>query len=271
MPAPANTVIPAITGTQEVGYTLTCSTGSWTHGVDSYAYQWQQSFDSTLTWVDIGGAIASTYVILADDVGYKLRCKVTATNGAGSTVAISNETAEMPDDWFIVEDGTGKIDALSFSSIDYAKQYHARRNNTAWGQLGVGVMKSLLVKATDYLEQVYRLHWRGVRKTEGQALSWPRENVERVDYTFFNLTGYYPNNEVPIQVKNACCELALRALTQELAPDIKRVTNSEKIGPLEVVYKDGSKPYIEFRQIDNILAPFLDQQPGGAFKNVVLR
>lgn len=76
--APTNTVAPVITGTATPGYTLTCSTGSWTYSPTSYSYQW------TADNSDISGATSSTYVVQAGDVGKAIRCEVAATNAAGT-------------------------------------------------------------------------------------------------------------------------------------------------------------------------------------------
>ena len=160
MAAPVNSVAPAITGTVEVGYTLTCSTGTWTGGVTSYAYQWQRVNDST---ADISGATASTYTITSSDCGHVLQCVVTATNNTGSTDATSNQTAEVPEDWFIPEDGTGLSTANSLCSVAYAETYHSQRANTSWTQLGCGQKKASLVKAADYIQQMYRARWKGER------------------------------------------------------------------------------------------------------------
>ena len=270
MPAPTNSTPPAITGTEEVGYTLTVSNGTWTGGVDSYAYQWQESANGGGVWTDIAGGTQSTHVLIADDVGFKLRCQVTATNQNGSTAAFSNETGTISDDWMVVEDGSGKTNAISFVSVQYAQLYHAQRNNAGWVQLTVGAQKAALIKATDYMEQVYRLIWLGYRKLEAQALSWPRDEVRRADFTYLNQYSFYPNNQVPVEEQNACCELALRAATNTLAPDIDRVTQREKVGPLEVEYQQGSAPYTRFRAVDNILAPFLDSGSSGTFRNVMV-
>jgi hypothetical protein len=82
--APANTVAPSLSGLTDMGETLTCSAGTWT-GSPSFAYAW--FVDGVL---DAGLGAAATLVIteaLADTV---VKCRVTATNASGSTVAYSN-------------------------------------------------------------------------------------------------------------------------------------------------------------------------------------
>ena len=88
---PVNTVAPVVSGTATYGQTLSTTTGTWT-GVPSsfsYGYQWQRSGSN------IGGATGATYQLTSSDVGYTIRCVVTATNTAGSTAANSNSTATV--------------------------------------------------------------------------------------------------------------------------------------------------------------------------------
>lgn len=83
---PVNTVAPVISGTPEVGQTLTCTTGTWTESPTSYAYQWKE--DGT----NISGATSSTYVLQSAELGGSITCAVTATNsyGAAPTAGVSN-------------------------------------------------------------------------------------------------------------------------------------------------------------------------------------
>ena len=89
---PQATAIPAITGTKTVGQTLTSSSGTWPGTSDSYVYQWQKSSDNGVTWTNIAGATASTYVLVAADAGYQIRSQVSLTANAGSSSAYSLPT-----------------------------------------------------------------------------------------------------------------------------------------------------------------------------------
>ena len=75
--APVNTVLPAISGTQAPGATLTTTNGTWTNTPTSYTYQWKRG------GVNIGGATANTYVVQSADNGTTITVTVTATNAAG--------------------------------------------------------------------------------------------------------------------------------------------------------------------------------------------
>ncbi len=88
--APTNTVAPVVSGTATVGQTLSCTTGTWTGDATIvFTYQWQRA------GVNIGGATASTYLLVTADVGSAIRCRVTGTNGAGNATANSNATAAV--------------------------------------------------------------------------------------------------------------------------------------------------------------------------------
>lgn len=88
--APMLITAPAITGTAQVGQTLTCSTGTW-QGTQSitYAYQWKAA------GVNISGATSSTYLLTSNEAGKAITCTVTATNSVGSNSITSDATAEV--------------------------------------------------------------------------------------------------------------------------------------------------------------------------------
>lgn len=90
--APANLVLPSISGIAQVGETLTAIEGSWSNNPTSYQYQWQEN-DSG--WADIAGAISKTYDPVVGNVGNPLRVVVTAVNGAGNASATSGETGAV--------------------------------------------------------------------------------------------------------------------------------------------------------------------------------
>jgi hypothetical protein len=87
--APANTVLPATSGTAQQGDVLTASTGTWTGTAPIiYTYQWQRGGITS-----IANATSSNYTASAGDVGHTLDVLVTATNAGGSTSAESVATA----------------------------------------------------------------------------------------------------------------------------------------------------------------------------------
>ena len=167
-----------------------------------------------------------------------------------------------------VETGTGSSTSESFISVADADLYHSNRGNTAWAALTEPTKEQCLRRSTDYMEQVYRLRWLGYRVTITQALSWPRDEVQRLDLTLLNQYSYYENNVVPPEVKNACAELALKAASGELLPDLTQGVLREKVDVLEVEYDKYSPQSPRYTAIDRLLAPFLS---GSSVSRTVVR
>lgn len=87
---PVNTVAPAITGTPTSGQTLTVSNGTWTGSpTPTYTRQWRRN------GVNISGATATTYLLVAGDVGAIITVVVTATNALGSVTKVSNSVGPV--------------------------------------------------------------------------------------------------------------------------------------------------------------------------------
>ena len=84
---------PAISGTATVGQTLTASTGSWSNTPTAYSDAWQRCDSNGANCSSISGASAATYTLTSTDAGKTLRVAVTASNTAGSSVAVSAPTA----------------------------------------------------------------------------------------------------------------------------------------------------------------------------------
>lgn len=176
----------------------------------------------------------------------------------------------------IVEDGTGLADAESYTSVADADTYFSNRGYTLWATLSTAEKEQALRRSTDYLLQVYRLRWKGTRVNGTQALDWPRAFVEREDYEYAGLNGttqiggryYYPANEVPREVANACADMAFKAASGELAEDLGQRVVREKVDVLEVEYDRYSPQYKRYRAIDNLLSPFL-RDMGGAVRRLV--
>lgn len=91
--APKNTALPTISGTAQLGSTLTAGQGTWSGNVTSYAYAWSRCDQKGNSCAAIGGATSSTYKLTDADVGTTLRVAVKASNGAGTTTATSAQTA----------------------------------------------------------------------------------------------------------------------------------------------------------------------------------
>jgi uncharacterized repeat protein (TIGR01451 family) len=91
---PTYSVVPAISGTDREGQTLATTDGTWSPAPTSTAYRWRRCDSTSISCVDIPGAVSSTYVLQPADAGRRLRVKVTVTaaNGTGSVVSAPTGT-----------------------------------------------------------------------------------------------------------------------------------------------------------------------------------
>lgn len=87
--APVNTVLPVISGINQVGNQLSTTNGTWTQSPTAYTYQWKRN------GTNISGATNSTYTLTSTDYNTVITVTVTATNAIGSTPATSAGTSAI--------------------------------------------------------------------------------------------------------------------------------------------------------------------------------
>lgn len=125
----------------------------------------------------------------------------------------------------VVEDGTGKADAVAFITVAFADAYHAARGRTDWTALSDANCELAIVRATDYIELRFGSRFRGSKITQGQALSWPRLDA-------YDNSGnlMYGSDAVPRQLQKACAEYALIASrVGELAPNPAPINGTQAV------------------------------------------
>jgi hypothetical protein len=160
----------------------------------------------------------------------------------------------------IAEDGTGKVDAEAYCTLAEATAYHAAYGNAAWAALpSDAVREAALRKATDFMVGRFRPLWNGSRKTVTQALDWPRSLVLIKDAIS---PSYYDDSSVPTPVKNACASLALRAAAADLLADEGQVKLSVSVGSISTTYDPNSPVAKQYKEIDAMLAPYLQTGAG---------
>ena len=163
----------------------------------------------------------------------------------------------------IVEDGTGKLDAESYNSVQEFKDYHAKVGNDV-SAISDPRIEICLRNATTYMVTSFRGEWKGERRVYNQALDWPRVDAWRDDYDLI------PYNQVPKEAKDALNELALLANTNKLLPTSQgRSKKRIEIGPLKIEY-DGDGPQSpSFVAAASRLAPLLNVAAGGGMARLV--
>lgn len=146
-----------------------------------------------------------------------------------------------------VENGTGLADANTYVSRDEVDAYFANRLNADWQRATDDQRNAALIQATQYLDTHYT--FRGCRVINTQALAWPRYNRGLPAYNW------------PVKrVKDACCEAALRAVTDKLFTDQNAsIVTSEKVGDIATTYAEAQRNggQVRIAIVDELLGPFL--------------
>ncbi len=87
---PANTALPAVSGTATDSGTLGTTDGSWSGSAPfTFTRQWRRCDSAGSNCSNIPGATGASYSPVAADLGHRLRVRVTATNSADTATADS--------------------------------------------------------------------------------------------------------------------------------------------------------------------------------------
>jgi hypothetical protein len=108
----------------------------------------------------------------------------------------------------IIEDGAAKADAQSYATVTELRGYATLRGATV--PVADADCEALLVKAVDYLQS---LDFVGDQFSKEQALKWPRANACVESWPL-------ETDEIPRQLVQAQCALAIEAQTIDLLPTI---------------------------------------------------
>lgn len=166
-----------------------------------------------------------------------------------------------------VEDGTGLAAAESYVSVSDCEAYCTAKG-LVFASGSTTDKETALRRATDAIDAIYRSRFPGVRrKYRNQAKEWPRLGAA-------DASGYpVPYDAVPVEIKNATCEAAVRELAEAgtMAPDLDRggAIRRIKAGSVEVEYGANASAGSVFTVIDGLLSGLL--RPASVYLGVSAR
>lgn len=137
----------------------------------------------------------------------------------------------------------------SYADRVEADAYFAARGVAAWAAADAAARDAALLRATAWIEGRYR--WAGRLVDLAQPLAWPRTGA--CDDEGRPLDG------IPHRVKAACAELALVALSEDLAPPLDRGGRvlAERVGQIEVDYAPDAPSGRSFPAVEALLRGLL--------------
>lgn len=113
---------PTVTGSVQVGQTLTERHGDWSLAPSWFEYQWEDCDTSGQMCKAITGASHQTYVVTASDLGHTLRVQETALTWAGVGDAISAATALVFNPPLPIAHGSSATSLMSLQSSAVTNQ-----------------------------------------------------------------------------------------------------------------------------------------------------
>lgn len=195
--APANIAVPSVIAVENrIGVSHNITLGSWNHQPTSFAMQMQQ--EATLNagdWVDISGATTSTYVPVTGDLSKRIRVKVTATNGIGSTNAYSDPITVLgPATYYDISGGNDTFDG---QTTDTPKQTLTGTGSiTASGSALLKRGSSWSTALTVGASRTYDAYGSGNKPTIGTSVTFGidqytdgTQNVQSVTLRNLNIAG----------------------------------------------------------------------------------
>lgn len=159
-----------------------------------------------------------------------------------------------------------------YGTVADADAYHAARGNSTW--TGDSDAKEIaLLRGSEYIDHNFRSSFPGYRtELRDQTREWPRS------WAFDRENNSIPSDEVPVEVKEAAYEAALRELTDpgSLFPDFNpgQQTKRERVGPIEVEYTSPmglASAKVMVTRILGILAPVLTGRPHSSIAGTSVR
>lgn len=131
----------------------------------------------------------------------------------------------------------GAANANAYCDVAFADQYQLDRPapGTTWSAATPDQKTSSILWATLLMDRMW--DWTGWVTTSTQALLWPRQGMVKR-----NQWDYVPDNEIPIELKQATAEYARQLLAGDLMANSDIETfglKSFSAGPVSFAFKDG--------------------------------
>jgi hypothetical protein len=161
----------------------------------------------------------------------------------------------------LVEDGTGLANADAYVSVAYVDSYNDDfRATAAWTAASTATKELAIRQATQYVDSVYGGRWVGSPVLYEQALDWPRYDVYDQD------GKYIASDTLPTALLQATSEMAIRAVSESILPDIdaneggnvKRYRVKVDVLEEETEYVGaGNSPYKRYTLVNKLLRDIL--------------
>lgn len=151
-----------------------------------------------------------------------------------------------------IETGAIIVGAESYVTAADCDAYHAKRGNAAWTGTDA-VKEAAILKAAAYLDGHYCNRFKGEQyQPLLQNMQWPRTGV-------IVQGGYlFPSDSIPQKLQDSQCELALIALSSDLAPILSAGIKREKLDIIETEYFAGTPAGTTvYTVVNNLLADLL--------------
>jgi len=148
----------------------------------------------------------------------------------------------------IVEDGTGRSDAEAYASVAAFKTSCDNLGRSYVGITDAVIEQKLRIGAL-FIDTSAR--YKGARLVSTQAREFPRSGL--YDWSGIEVTG------LPARVALANIELAFKALTDDLMPDLDRggKIQSESVGPISVTYAADAPAGRAYTMAQNLLGQYV--------------
>jgi hypothetical protein len=233
--------------------------------VGTYSDDSTQNLTGAVTWSSTVPTVATVsnaeltkgLVAALDDGTTTITAFHVGTGVSGSAVLKVYPVDEDPveDTDFVVEDGTGLDDAVSYCTVLFANTYHAARGApAAWTAATQSARETALLLATQALDDAYGTRWVGLRSTAEQALEWPRTGAT-------DTIGTSLDETVPLALKRATALYALYHVqgetlipaTQTGAPVRSESLSSASGASKSVTYAGTKRPETQFPTVERAL------------------